>query len=314
MNNGQYNPWENMVSGTRRRVEYDTIYDYFWIYDFEGRYGFFLKLDIHERITTDIMLRGIDIKIEKTQDNCTEFYLALEENEDWEIFHALCFDLVFVIDAHESDSVKISKLLERLDKWKNLLANKRQLNMSKEQQMGIFSELLCLNNIIAPKVGYCAAIDSWVGIEKDKQDFNLEKCVVEVKSHITTKGNVANISSLNQLTSEKDKLYLVSYGMTVNENGRSIDDLYDEIVAKLTGKEHETLMMKLFISGWVPHHENLRKEKFIKDSEKIYDVNELFPKISSNDIDQRVTELKYKIDLSRCDEFLCNKEDVFGGE
>ncbi len=311
MKSSQYNPWEDMVPGTQRRVEYDTSYDYFWIYDFERRYGFFLKLDIQEQITTDIKLRGIDIKIEKTQDDYTEFYLALEENEDWEIFHALCYDLVFVIDAHESDSVKISKLLERLDKWKNLLANKRHLNISKEQQMGIFSELLCLSNFIAPNIGYGAAIDAWVGIEKDKQDFNLEKCVVEVKSHITTKGNVANISSLHQLISEKDKLYLVSYGLTVNENGRTIDDLYDEIVAKLTSRDHETLMMKLFISGWVPHHENLRKDKFIKDSEKVYDVNELFPRISPNDIDKRVTEVKYKIDLSQCDEFLCNIEDIW---
>lgn len=308
------NPWGNMVPGTQRRVEYDTSYDYFWIYDYERRYGFFLNLEIQEQVTTDIMLRGIDIKIEKTPDNCIEFYLALEENEDWEIFYALCFDLIFVMDAHESGKVKISKLLERLDKWKNLLANKHQLNISKEQQMGIFSELLCLNNIIALKVGYGAAIDAWVGIERDKQDFNLEKCVVEVKSHITTKGNVANISSLHQLTSEKDKLFLVSYGLTVNENGRTIDDLFDEIVAKLTSKEHETLMMKLFISGWVPHHEKLMKDKFIMDSEKVYEVNERFPRISSNDIDQRLIEVKYKIDLSQCDEFLRNTEDIFGGE
>ncbi|WP_273327755.1 PD-(D/E)XK motif protein [Vallitalea guaymasensis] len=314
MKNSQYNPWENMVPGTQRRVKHDTNYDYFWIYDYERRYGFFIKLNIQEDINSDIMLRGIDIKAERTSDNCLEFYLSLEENEDWEIFYALCFDLVFVMDAHESDNVKISKLLERLEKWKNLLANKRQLNISREQQMGIFSELLCLHNIIAPNIGYGSAIEAWVGIEKDKQDFNMEKCVLEVKSHITTKGNVASISSLHQLTSEKDKLYLVSYGLTVNENGRTIDDLFDEIVYKLTSNEHEELMMKLFISGWIPHHDKLRKDKFIMDSEKLYKINELFPKINSNDIDPRVIEVKYKVDLSQCDEFECTTEELFGGE
>lgn len=308
------NPWEEMTPGSQRRVEYETKYDYFWILDTNRKYGFYMKLNISHDFNYDIQLKGIDIKVEPFSDSSFEFFLALENNEDWEIFYILCDDLITVIDTYDSDEKKISKLFERLDKWKNLLANKRQLSISKEKQMGIFSEIYSLKNLIAPNIGLSYALNSWIGMEMDKQDFNLKDCAIEVKSHRTTKGNVAIISSLGQLFSEKNKLFIVSFGLTLDQNGLSIDDIYDDIIEEATSVEQEVLLIKLFEYGWIPHNDKFLKDKFVIDSEKIYEVREGFPKIDQEMIDSRIIEVKYKIDLSKCDDYLADIDDIFGGE
>lgn len=314
MINQNSNPWENMNPGSQRRVEFDTNHDYFWILDMHCKFGFYMKLDISSKIVRDIQLKGVDIRIERSTGGSTEFYLALENKEDWEIFHILCYDLITVIDTYESDEKKMSMLFYRLEKWKNLLANRRQLSVSKEKQMGIFSELQCMSNLISPHVGLCDALNAWVGMEMDKQDFGLKDCAIEVKSHQATKGNVAYISSLQQLFTEKDKLFLASYGLTSSQNGISIDDLYDQIVEYATTTEQETLLMKLFEYGWIPHNDKFYKEKFVIDSESIYEVREGFPILNPEFIDFRIIEVKYKIDLSKCEDYIVDSADIFGGE
>lgn len=314
MNSQQLNPWSEMERETRRRVEHETCYDYFWIVDYNQRYGFYMKLNMSNNVDADISLKGIDLSMVRTNDDKLEIFLILEARDDWEIFQALCFDLISVIDIHVSDEIKIRKLLERLDKWKNLLANKRQLGLSIEEQMGIFSELYCMNNIIASKLGYNVAVKSWVGMEKDKQDFSLDDSVIEVKSHRTTKGNIASISSLSQLYSEKDKFFMVSYGLTASTQGLTIDDLYGMIMSHLSGNDKELLTIKLFETGWIPYNEKLKKEKFIVDSEVIYEIGAGFPKIDYNLIDHRIIKVRYKIDLTKCDEFIRTINDIFGGE
>lgn len=314
MNKNQAVPWENMLPGTQRRVEHEATYDYFWIVDYNRRYGFFMKLNISEKINTDISLRGIDLLFEKNDPEFLDIFFFLEDKSEAEVFRVLCFDLIFAIDGHDSDVIKVSKLLDRIEKWKNLLANKRTISFSIEQQMGIYSELCCLKNIIAKSKGYEYAIKSWVGMDKDKQDFSLEDCVIEVKSHRTTKGNFAYISSVTQLYTEKDKFFLVSYGMTINEQGKSIDDLLDDINLEISGELKELLLIKIFETGWIPYHDKLNKEKFVVDSEKIYKVNDKFPKINNEDLDFRITDIKYKIDLSKCNDTICYIKDIFGGE
>lgn len=309
------NPWERMTNGTKRRVEFDTKHDFFWITSYEGQYGFYIKLIISssKKAKFDICLRGIEI-VSKTRDEFIELFFILEKNADWEIFYVLCRDLISTIDTYEEDSERLFQLINRLKRWQHLLLNKEQLGMPVEKQMGLFSELYCLINVIAPYKGYCVAIDSWVGPYKDKQDFILEKTAVEVKSHRVSKGNYANISSVDQLVTEKEKLYIISYGLTISETGYSIDDLYNKIIDELSKNNIESLKMKLFEAGWILNYDGHRKERFLIDSQTIYFVGDNFPKVKRSGLDYRIKDLRYKIDLSQCQEYVININDFCGGE
>ncbi len=311
MHNAFSNPWENMKTGSQRRVDYETNYDYFWVRDYDDRYGLTVKLDFETKELTTISLKGIELKRFESNGGQTKFHLFLDSRDDWELFNLLCYDLITVMDVHVSDIIKANKLLERLEQWKDLLANDSKLRINKEQQMGLFSELYCLKELLSPELGYSVATDAWVGMEKDKQDFNLAKSALEVKSHITTKGNVATISSMNQLYSRKDKLFLVSYGLTINENGQSIDELFDSVIIEMTQNQREILMTKVFQYGWIPHHTKLEKISFLVDSEEIYEVTDDFPKIDIESVDYRIVEVSYKINLSKCDKFKREAIDIF---
>lgn len=116
----------------------------------------------------------------------------------------------------------ISAVEIRLRRWQQLLKQDANQTFTIEKQMGLFSELLCLKEIVAAKVGIKQAVVSWVGPEFDKQDFLMDKAVIEVKSHRTSKDEIVHISSLQQLHSEKEPLLLMSYALTFSENGLSV--------------------------------------------------------------------------------------------
>lgn len=315
MTSEQNNPWEKMSNGTRRRVEFDTEHDFFWITNYGGDYGFYIRLFIKtEKTQFNVSLKGIEVFNNKTCDEFVELYFILKKKIDWQIFYILCKDIVSTVDIYEEDSEKLIKLKNRLMRWKNLLANKGQVGISTEKQMGLFSELYCLLNTIGPYKGYDTAMESWVAPYQDKQDFILKEVAIEVKSHRVSKGNYANISSVDQLITEKDKLYIISYGLTLSNEGETIDDLYNKIIEHIDEKHFNNFRMKLFEVGWIPNYADHRIEKFIIDSETIYFAGEKFPMIKRNDIDIRIKDIRYRIDLSQCEEYITNVNELFGGE
>lgn len=48
---------------------------------------------------------------------------------------------------------------------------------------------------------------------------------------------------------------------------------------------------------------DIKKYKFIIDKNMIFHVNSNFPKITPLDIDSRISNMKYTIDLLQCQEF-----------
>jgi len=228
------NPWEKMIESSQRRVDSSTRHNIFWITDLHGNYGFRLQT---KRIFTDTdktsSLKGISILKRNSKEGYGELFLVLNQKEDWEIFHTLCEDLIAVTHRYDSDKKMISAIEIRLQRWQQLLKKDRSKEMTLEKQMGLYTELLTLKNIIAKKVGIKGAVIAWVGPDFDKQDFLLDNAVLEVKSYRTSKGAIVHISSLQQLISEKIPLFLLSFGLTRTDKGETIYNLVSEIKKKI---------------------------------------------------------------------------------
>jgi hypothetical protein len=157
----------------------------------------------------------------------------LNEKEDWQIFHALCEDLISVSEKHKVCAKMQYAVENRLLRWKQLLKSQHIPKMTLERQMGLFSELLCLRNVAAAEHGLKSAVNAWVGPEFDKQDFSFESSAVEVKSFRSSKGSTVSISSIGQLDCPKERFYLLAYGLTCCDNGESIADIVEDIIIKL---------------------------------------------------------------------------------
>jgi hypothetical protein len=301
------NPWENMGESSKRRVDINIKYNFFWVLDIGGRYGFCIQSDeIFTNKDETISLKGISIIRRNESSSYGNLFLILNNNEDWQIFLAICEDLISTAKKSVDNKHIIIAVEDRLKRWQQLLKIDNYKGFTIEKQMGLFTELICLKNIIAPEYGFRQAITSWVGPDFDKQDFLTDNAVIEVKSYRSSKGEIVQISSLQQLQSPNKPLYLIANGITNSESGLSVKDIADSIRDLINSDEEivELFDIKLSEYGYIP--EIMQKQqlyKFIIDCQKIYHITELFPKILRCDIKSQITQVKYSIDLSQCKEY-----------
>ena len=310
------NPWGNMPESTQRRVKSDTQHGLFWMTDLEGKYGFLLQSkDLFDDVKLPANLKGIELLKRNSSYGYGELFLVLNDKEDWQIFYALCNDLVSIADSFDTDKAMISATEVRLKRWQQLLKQNRDMVMSLQEQMGLFTELLCLKDIITPKYGVEQAIISWVGADSDKQDFLLDKAIIEVKSYKTSKGQTAHISSIKQLISDKTPLFLLTYGLTETENGYSVADIVGDINIQLKLESNEIKNIfenKLLEYGNIPETIKTTLYKFIIDKSRVFLTSGDFPKIQPSCIKYGVMDVKYSIDLLECADFEKNVSNFLG--
>lgn len=301
------NPWGNMVESSQRRIDSETLHNLFWITDLRGNYGFYLRRNRRfETTESTAKLKGISIVKRNAQDDVGELFLILKNKEDWQIFYALCEDLVAVAHRYDSEDQMLSAVEVRLRRWQQLLKQDRSQEMTLEKQMGLFTELLCLRDVVAPKVGLRQAVFSWVGPDFDRQDFLIDNAVLEVKSYRTSKGAIIHVSSLSQLHSEKEPLFLVSYGLTHSDDGLSIEHIAQEIKELLYNEAPDvidTFDNKLIEYGYIPEIIREPLYQFIVDKRRAFLVSDEFPKIFPSDVKSQIVSVNYSIDLSRCAEY-----------
>lgn len=312
------NPWEKMASLSRRRVESKTPHDLFWITDINGNYGFLIySKKIFKKIVNSLDLKEISVIKKNNEDGQGELYIFLNKKEDWQIFLTLCNDLISVTHKFEMDEKMVHAAEDRLSRWQQLFRQNFNEEMPLERQMGLFAELLCLKDVIMPKTGVAQAIISWVGPDFDKQDFLLEDSVLEVKSYRTSKGPVVQISSAQQLFSEKVPLFLISFALTTANSGQSIDDVSKIIFSKLEDESAELRQMfegKLIEYGYIPNAHRIPLFKFIADKQKLFKISDSFPKIVPSQLKSQISSVKYSIDLSKCEEFEVKLGSLFSSK
>jgi len=307
MMTNQKQPWEDMSESSKRRVDVLANHNIYWIVDINGRYGLYIESTNKfesEKIT--INLNGIEVIKRNALSGIGELILLLNIKEDAQIFCKLCEDLISTVELHHENDEMISAVEVRLQRWQELLKKSNNFGMSLEAQMGLFAELTFLEKVLFTEIGEEQAINAWVGPDFDKQDFLLDNSVVEVKSYRTSKGQQVTISSAQQLYCEKQPLFLVSYGLTRSDNGKTVKDLAVSIKDVLSRKSKllvDFFNLKLNDYDFIPELENEPYIGFLIDNTRVYGVNESFPRLTPKVVPTEISSVKYSIDLSLCENF-----------
>lgn len=304
----KFNPWIKMDRLSQRRVDAATSHNLFWIIDSKGNYGLKIQTDgAFSKETHMIKLKSIHLIKDETQVDQAAFFLILQNLHEWEIFYTLCEDLIKVVLNYPNSSKMIEAVEQRLKRWQQLLQYDKTSSFTIERQMGLFAELCCFVEVIIPKVGVRQALISWNGPEADKQDFLLDDSVLEVKSYRTSKGDAVSISSLKQLYSEKESIYLATFALTASENGQSIEELVNKIrfliIEQGSSADLELFEAKLISYGYAPELIKEELNSFIVDKQRLFYVAEEFPKITPKDVSDAIILATYSIDLARCEKF-----------
>jgi hypothetical protein len=296
------NPWMQLERLSRIRVKDSIKYNVFWVVDALNQYGLMIQCDEDfKQPIREIKLNGIQVQLDQSS-TPNKLILLLKETKDWEIFLILCNDLIKVMKEYDEEI--IANVIKRLERWQRLLRKSNFKIMSKEEQMGLFSELKILRDYIIPAYGYSAGIHGWVGALGDKQDFLLENLAIEVKSFRVTSGNSVWISSKEQLNSEKNPLYLFASALNEAGSGETIADLVNSIMVEI-GNDGllSEFINKVEDYGYFPEIPKESLSKFLLEQVIGYEVREGFPKIALENVSPLIPNMKYNIDLSGCSKF-----------
>jgi hypothetical protein len=295
------NPWARMEASSSRRVDIQTKHNLFWIKDVQNRYGLLIELSMGN-IELFLKLKGVAIVIQAHND-VNNIYILLNDNADWQIFLAVCSDLISAIYSCEKKERIAPILNQRLSRWQKLLSKNNSVSLSEIRQMGLFSELYCLKESIIPRFGIERSIMSWVGPNSDKKDFSLPDFFIEVKSYISSKGATVKISSLEQLDADIKPIYLATYGLTKTANTISVIDLVNSIAALIQTGDNQTkdaFEDKLAFYGYINGVTEPPFYNYLVDIKRYYLVTDDFPRLSKSSIDTRITGVEYNVDLTRC--------------
>ncbi|WP_240795385.1 PD-(D/E)XK motif protein [Aquibacillus halophilus] len=306
------NPWIglNPLSRIRVKESINANYNAYWVIDAQNQYGLMIQFD-KDFIAPNrsIKLNGIQVLLDDSSVP-NKLILILNDMKDWEIFLILCNDLID--EMKEQDEDVITNVLMRLERWQKLLQKKTSKIFSKEEQMGLFSELKVLRDYIVPKRGWTNGIHGWVGSLGDKQDFLLENAAIEVKSYRISSGNTIWISSKEQLNSDKKPLYLLACALYEGESGETVDDLVQSIERQIGSKDLLIeFLEKVDRYGYIPEIHKDTLSKFGMEQISGFEVREGFPKLSLNQVSPWINQIKYSIDLTGCSDYKVNIDTIF---
>jgi hypothetical protein len=303
------NPWERLTKLSQLRVANVRYHNFYWVADVYNNYG--LMIQCKEGIFSDshvLKLKGMQIEIDETT-TPNKLLLLLRNKEDWPIFKILCEDLISIANDYEEDFKMLDQLNKRLKRWQKLLQFDLQNPLTPQKQKGLFSELKVLESFISEQIGTENAIRYWTGPLYDKQDFILENTAIEVKSYNSSKHKAIQITSLEQLYTSKENLFLVSLALSEHASGETVEEIVNRINSNIDYPTKEIFEEKLGSYGYIPE---LKEPllSLIVDQMTFYKITEHFPKITPSNTSKAIEKVKYTINLNDCREFETQRDSI----
>lgn len=308
------NPWAAIEKPSSdlnvRLVDKNHPLKLYWGIDSKSRYSFAYDAPIaalpHKKSLPS--LSGMEIYVAQ-QETRGKFVLILQNNSDWEIFHALCSDLVRATGSVKADTLASAIILRRLQRWQELLSKIRPQILTAEEIKGLMGELMFLKETLAHVFGYDDAITAWRGPENGPQDFAIDETAIEVKCQTGGSKPVVRVSSAEQLCPQLPTGYLVVYTLarlTAEDTGAvTLNTLVTDIRAALAGasvSSRERFEDLLYMAGFI-----LREEyddfRFSVVAVKCYQLTDGFPRILSSTLASGVESVSYSIRLANCSQF-----------
>jgi hypothetical protein len=306
-----HNPWQSLTPISdkvrKKRINTDSPDSLYWGLYYDNSYIFIWETKLNnERYFANIIGKNSD-KIEilaerfNDKDEIT-LILKLRSKDYWNIFEHLCIDIYNNIRYYKDDIQKLDSYTKRIKAWKGFFKESKNKKLSLEQIKGLLGELYFLYTYLAPKYGLPNSIDCWTGPIPHKQDFNTDKIIFEIKTHMATSPYV-KISSKEQLTLIDDNrnLYLVKYTLSptkhLNDASFDLNHLINVIRQKLPLSHLEVFNDLLDKAGY-KYDKSFDQHRFRISPPIFYKINEDFPRIDSNKIHDCIESVTYCLPVS----------------
>ncbi|MBM3595447.1 MAG: PD-(D/E)XK motif protein, partial [Alphaproteobacteria bacterium] len=150
------NPWSIIAKPTSelnvRLVSDQHPLALFWGVDVRGCYLFVVETATDAMPDRRSLPELAGIRLASTAaDGRSRLMLLLNENQNWELFLALCNDLVRASAAGSGEAAAMAILIRRLQRWHEFLRRQRSPILPLEGIKGLIGELLFLADTLAPR-------------------------------------------------------------------------------------------------------------------------------------------------------------------
>jgi hypothetical protein len=314
-----HNPWSAIekpsVDYNVRLAKEDHPLKLFWGVDTKGRYLFAYDAASDGLPQKKLLpsLSGIEVHVTR-QGSRGKLVLVLQDNANWELFHALCCDLLRATEATSDELAASAVIVRRLQRWQELLKKTRKDLLTPDEIKGLLGELCFMRTALAAAFGYDAAMAAWRGPEGAPQDFSIGETAVEVKCQSGGTKPVVRISSADQLSPQLPVGYLVVFTFAGQaEDGPAcltlnsmVGQIRNELAAVSTAAR-ERFEDQLFLTGYVSREE-YDDYRYSIVSVKCYRLGHGFPRIQSCDLIAGVEAVSYSVRLDACAKFQSNPQ------
>ena len=253
-------------------------------------------------------LIGIAVRAERLDEGSSQLTVTLLSDGDEDIFRALCANLIEATRniSSEQDETIASIILIRLERWRNLLRDRRDRSLSKAQQLGLFGELSVLEDLFFAELSPLDAIAAWRGPRSDEQDFLLGDWLFEVKSQISTADQVVKIASQHQLDPISGSIILChqTFGISPESSaeGRSLNEIVRDVrsTAREGGAAASDLLESNLLEVGYEASTEYDAEKLVLSQRRFFRVQDEFPRIVASDLRSGIQDVSYSIRLRDC--------------
>ena len=185
--------------------------------------------------------------------------------------------------------------------------------MGPHEIRGFIGELYVLERLSACS-GFAAALSAWVAPDDHPQDFAREDMLIEVKARLSGSRQVVRISSLAQLEPAALPLALVVVELVASdgEDAMTLNALLARILdaARALGPQMVDRFEAALLKRGYMHQEAYDAEAYRVAGTTAFQCREEFPRLVRSEVDSRIPEARYAVDLSLLKEFEISVDTV----
>jgi hypothetical protein len=308
------NPWDEIKTPDLDlmilRADATHPLDFFWAKDHLNRYLFVYEYPSKSELVIQNPpdLKGIGTN-SIIHENVARLIFSLKDKDNWEMFYALCLNLMSATNKATIPEKAPVLILNRLKRWQRFLKKSKLDILSEEKIKGLIGELLFLKNWVIPQYGVNDAVKFWLGPEGAPQDFSINELVVEVKCQLGSTKPTIKISSLDQLYTQMPNLalFVVTLGKSTPEHEDSINlpGLIGDIETTIENESSACInrFQELLIEVGYVFKEKYYEYNYLFLGERAFNVEGDFPRILPIELKEGIEHLRYNINLIDCVEY-----------
>ena len=290
----------------RRRIHPEAVVDlYLVVHKPENSRGLLVDVDLSGVELGELPAgRGVDLRWVTGTGGHPAIELVLAQPAFRDLFDALVTDVAETAALATDAGDAAQRVAERMRRWQTFLKTSGS-GLSGERQRGLYGELYFLSKVLTGRVPTEAAVESWKGPYRARQDFSFGTFAVEVKTTVANLHQNLRISSERQLDTTPLPRGLDLFHLSVDGRPGAGQTL-PEIVAEVRGKIGSSAQFEdsLFAAGYLDAQAVAYVTGYTVREANVFRVTESFPRLQEKDCPNGVAEVTYSVAVSALGPFL----------